>query len=113
MKRMDFPEATMSAAMAALPRTARPARQVRPTMRPSRLRIHDMRCSVRSMPALLSSPNSPSCAAAQAIFKGWIRPLHADRLLHNMGFTPALLLSPNSYSCMVAHANSEFSLAIL
>ena len=47
--------------MAALPSTARPARHVRPTMRPSRLRMQEMRCSVRSIPALLSSPKSPSC----------------------------------------------------
>lgn len=62
MNRMDFLEATRSAAMAALPGTARPARHVRPTIRPSRLRMHEMRCSVLSMPALLSSPKSPSCA---------------------------------------------------
>ena len=100
----------MSAAMAALPRTARPARQVRPTMRPSRLRIHDMRCSVRFMPALLSSPNSPSCTASQAVFKGWMRHVHRGCLLYSMGFTSVLLLLPNSYSCRVAHANSESAL---
>jgi hypothetical protein len=100
----------MSAAMAALPGTARPARQVRPTMRPSRLRIHDMRCSVRSMPALLSSPNSPSCTASQANFKGWIWRVHRGCLLYSVGFTSVLLLLPNSYSCRVAHANSESAL---
>ena len=42
-----------------VPNTARPTRQVMPTMRPSRLRIAEMRCSVRSMPARLSSPNAP------------------------------------------------------
>lgn len=61
MKRMERPEAMRSAAMLALPGTARPARQVSPMMRPSRLRMQEMRCSVRSMPARLSSPNAPSC----------------------------------------------------
>ena len=73
MKRIDFPEATRSAAMAALPGTARPARQVRPTMRPSRLRMHEMRCSVLSMPALLSSPKSPSCATVQEFVYHWAK----------------------------------------
>ena len=41
-----------------VPNTARPTRHVSPTMRPRRLRMHEMRCSVRSMPARLSSPNS-------------------------------------------------------
>ena len=61
MKSIELPDATRSAAIAALPSTARPARHVRPTMRPSRLRMQEMRCSVRSIPALLSSPKSPSC----------------------------------------------------
>ena len=42
-----------------VPNTARPMRQVRPTIFPFRLRIAEMRCSVRSMPARLSSPNVP------------------------------------------------------
>ena len=41
-----------------VPKTARPTRQVSPTMRPRRLRMAEMRCRVRSMPARLSSPNS-------------------------------------------------------
>ncbi len=49
----------MSSMIAIVPKTARPTRQVRPTMRPRRLRMQEMRCSVRSMPARLSSPNSP------------------------------------------------------
>ena len=42
-----------------VPKTARPTRQVRPTILPLRLRMAVMRCSVRSMPARLSSPNEP------------------------------------------------------
>lgn len=61
MKRIDRPEAMRSAAMMALPGMALPARQVSPMMRPSRLRMQEMRCSVRSIPARLSSPNAPSC----------------------------------------------------
>ena len=45
--------------MRIVPNTARPTRQVRPTMRPLRLRMQEMRCSVRSMPARLSLVNSP------------------------------------------------------
>ena len=61
--RMDFPLLARSAISAALPGTARPTRQVSPTMPPSRLRRQLMRCSVRSMPARLSSPNSPTLRA--------------------------------------------------
>ncbi len=68
----ERPAATRSAASAALPQTARPARQVRPMTRPSRLRRQEMRCSVRSMPARLSPPNAPSCGASSA-------PLHASQ----------------------------------
>ena len=57
--RMLLPDSTMSRMMAMVPKTARPTRQVSPTMRPARLRMAEMRCSVRSMPARLSSPNSP------------------------------------------------------
>ena len=39
-----------------VPNTARPMRQVRPTTLPARLRMAEMRCSVRSIPARLSSP---------------------------------------------------------
>lgn len=43
-----------------LPNTALPTLQVSPTGSPSRSRITENRCRVRSMPALLSSPNLPS-----------------------------------------------------
>src|SRR5438477_11769570 len=39
---------------------ARPTRQVTPTIWPPRLRITEMRWSVRSMPARLLSPNDPT-----------------------------------------------------
>ena len=55
---------TRSAAASAEPRTARPTRHVRPTTLPSLLRSAETRCSVRSTPALLSSPNSPTEAQA-------------------------------------------------
>ncbi len=55
------PALARSAAIAALPNTARPIRQVRPTTLPSRFLMALMRCSVRSMPALLSPPNCPAC----------------------------------------------------
>ena len=42
-----------------VPYTARPTLSVSPMASPRRFRIADMRCSVRSMPARLSSPNSP------------------------------------------------------
>ncbi len=61
---MDLPLLARSAMSAALPVTARPTRQVSPTMPPSRLRRQLMRCSVRSMPARLSSPNSPTCVSS-------------------------------------------------
>ncbi len=60
MKRIERPEAMRSAAMLALPGMDLPARQVSPMMRPSRLRMQEIRCSVRSIPARLSSPNAPS-----------------------------------------------------
>ena len=56
---MLCPDSTMSRMMSIVPNTARPTRQVRPTTLPERLRMAQMRCSVRSMPARLSSPNSP------------------------------------------------------
>ena len=43
--------------IAIVPKTARPTRHVSPTILPLRLRIAEMRWSVRSMPARLSSPN--------------------------------------------------------
>ena len=57
--RIDFPVSTMSRMMSMVPKTARPMRQVRPTILPLRLRMAVMRWSVRSMPARLSSPKVP------------------------------------------------------
>ena len=57
--RMFLPEKAKSSIILMVPKTARPTRQVIPMTWPFRLRIAEMRCSVRSMPARLSSPNSP------------------------------------------------------
>ena len=57
--RIDFPDSTKSSMISIVPKTARPTRQVRPTILPVRLRMALMRWSVRSMPARLSSPNVP------------------------------------------------------
>lgn len=54
---------THARTISAEPRIARPTRHVRPMMRPERLRMAEMRCSVRLMPARLSPPNSPTCRA--------------------------------------------------
>lgn len=54
------PDSTRSCTIWALPLMARPTRQVRPMMRPVRLRMQLMRWSVRLMPARLSPPNSPT-----------------------------------------------------
>ena len=58
------PLSTRSRTICALPLMARPTRHVRPMMRPVRLRMQLMRCSVRSMPARLSPPNSPTCTCS-------------------------------------------------
>ena len=52
--------------MAIVPNTARPTRQVKPTISPVRFRIAEIRCSVRSIPARLSPPNSPIRSATKA-----------------------------------------------
>ena len=52
------PDSTRSRMAPAEPVTARPTRQVSPTIRPRRFRIAEMRCSVLGIPARLSSPNS-------------------------------------------------------
>lgn len=70
---MDAPDSTRSATICALPRMARPTRQVRPMMRPARLRRQEMRCSVREMPARLSPPKSPTCAAVYGRTRGCVR----------------------------------------
>src|SRR5690242_20048025 len=57
--RIERPCSTTSRISATVPWMARPTRQVRPTTWPRRLRMALMRCSVRSMPARLSSPNAP------------------------------------------------------
>ena len=54
-----WPPSTMSRMMSMVPNTARPMRQVRPTTLPARLRMALIRCSVRSIPARLSSPKAP------------------------------------------------------
>lgn len=59
--RRDFPATAKSAARVAHPVMARPTLQVSPTMTPSLFRMQLMRWRVRSMPALLSSPKSPTC----------------------------------------------------
>ena len=65
-RRMLFPLITRSSMMRIVPYTARPMRQVSPTTFPRRLRMAEMRCSVRSMPARLSSPNSPTRAMTKS-----------------------------------------------
>ena len=57
--RMFLPEKARSSIILMVPKTARPTRQVMPMTCPFRLRMADIRCRVRSMPARLSSPNSP------------------------------------------------------
>ncbi len=59
-KQIDLPLRITSSTMSIVPYTARPTRQVSPTMRPVRLRIALMRCSVCSIPARLSPPNGDS-----------------------------------------------------
>ena len=58
-RRMLLPVWTRSSIIFIVPKTARPTRQVSPTMRRLRLRIAEMRCRVRSIPARLSSPKLP------------------------------------------------------
>ena len=50
--------------MSTWPVTARPTRQVRPTMVPFLLRMALMRCNVPCTPALLSLPKSPTAFSA-------------------------------------------------
>ena len=57
---MDLPAIARSAARLAQPVMALPTLQVRPTMALSLLRMQLILCNVRSIPALLSSPNSPT-----------------------------------------------------
>ena len=57
---MDLPAIAKSAARLAQPVIALPTLQVRPTMALSLLRMQLILCNVRSIPALLSSPNSPT-----------------------------------------------------
>ncbi len=56
------PLSTRSWMMSIVPYTARPTRQVMPTISPRRLRMAEMRCSVRSMPARLSASKAPTPA---------------------------------------------------
>ena len=67
MIRIDFPVSTKSVMISIVPYTARPMRQVSPTILPLRLRMALMRWSVRSMPARLSSPNEPMCSTTKAM----------------------------------------------
>lgn len=66
---MDAWSPMRSSTSAALPAMARPTRHVSPTMRPLRLRMQLTRCSVLSMPARLSPPNSPTWGGGQR--PGW------------------------------------------
>ena len=54
------PASMTSRTMSTVPNTARPTRSVRPMTSPARLRIAEIRCSVRSIPARLSFPNVPT-----------------------------------------------------
>ena len=68
-----------------LPNTALPTLQVSPTGSPSRSRITENRCRVRSMPALLSSPNLPSperTCCISSIDTSWL--LNVSVLLVNL-----------------------------
>ena len=67
MIRIDFPVSTKSLMISMVPKTARPIRQVSPTILPFRLRMALIRWSVRSMPARLSSPNVPMCSTTKAM----------------------------------------------
>ena len=67
MMRMLFPDSTKSTMISIVPKTALPMRQVRPTTLPLRLRIAEMRWSVRSMPARLSSPKLPMWSTTWAM----------------------------------------------
>ena len=67
MIRIDFPVSTKSEMISIVPYTARPIRQVSPTILPLRLRMALMRWSVRSMPARLSSPNDPMWSTTYAM----------------------------------------------
>ena len=55
-RRTLLPDSMRSSIILMVPKIARPTRQVSPTMRPSRLRMAEIRCRVRSIPARLSSP---------------------------------------------------------
>ena len=59
MIRIERPASMWSRRISIVPKTERPTRQVRPTTRSDRLRIAEMRWSVRSMPARLSPPKLP------------------------------------------------------
>ena len=54
------PSVIRSRTMSTVPETALPTRQVSPTTSPVRLRMAEMRCKVRSIPARLSVPKWPS-----------------------------------------------------
>ena len=55
----DLPLSIRSCTMSVVPYTARPTRQVSPTILPRRLRMAEMRCRVRSIPARLSVSKAP------------------------------------------------------
>ncbi len=59
IKSTFLPVSTRSWMILAVPITARPTRQVKPTILPSRFLMAEMRCSVRVSPARLSPLNEP------------------------------------------------------
>mmetsp|Transcript_11721 Transcript_11721/g.38540 ORF Transcript_11721/g.38540 Transcript_11721/m.38540 type:complete len:265 (+) Transcript_11721:559-1353(+) len=65
-KRSDSSVERRSRIISTWPVTARPTRHVKPTITPRRFRMHEMRWSVFSIPARLSSPNIPTADSATA-----------------------------------------------
>ena len=61
ISKSEPPLCTRSLAISALPEIARPTLHVRPTILPALFLIALIRCKVRSIPARLSSPKSPTC----------------------------------------------------
>ncbi len=72
MMRIDWPDSTRSSMISMVPKTALPTRQVRPTTLRLRLRMALIRCSVRSMPARLSSPKEPTWSTTYWMSSGVI-----------------------------------------
>ena len=72
--KMLSPNWSRSWTMLMWPRMGLPTRQVKPTTSPFLLLIADIRCKVPSMPALFSSPNSPTafCAYSNSFIDTWL-----------------------------------------